>query len=425
MRYDRTIQIIKEQSADDGESTLNKFLNITKLEDPTYSMGEILLLLTDMAITEDELRYKLVQALITNFELIWIKLNMTKTNLERIANNMVEETYNINAFKGLRVATKKEVDNGVIGLKPQTRWALGSSGEDIYKQFQIMLWLIHGRMGNYSKAGYKYTWNKGAGRASETFLELYIRAGETITSLYSTLREPDRYQNIITAVNKKIRAGKFKYPTFAVDEVKENLTVKKLLFNAEKEIWNYKGFEESKVILTRIKKDSRYRPTPLDISIIREDLESTKSLTFNLEKNIERQEKKVESNLTDEQRLLKEQCDIVDKAVEEGHLKEGDWGPKIVSTLKKYNYKYCSEKQMNVIVTTIKDLDMKKQLKEVDKAGKDGKSNIITDYDIDNSLEADIGSTDISSVMDVMDALGRGDLQIDSLEDMGDRGEIL
>ncbi len=388
--YNRTLELIQEI----GTSELyNTFKNIIsdKME-KTDLMKNILNIISDQtpySNLSDDTRHKLVLALKTHFDCVWVLINVNNTNVDRLIKGMYEDVYYINAYNGIRVATQSEVENGVVSLIEKRDWKLGEQGEEIYKQFNIMMWSITGRLRYYTAAGLKYTWDKETGLV-ETYLQLLSRSTPVMNSLYDLLKDNNKYDSIVSAINKSIRRGKFKYPNFAVDEVKTNLSAKQLIFNANKVLWNYADdFSESKRLLMRIKKDNRFKPTPLDISKLREDYEKATSVSYQ-----SKNKKTNKDNLTDKQLDVKTKCELIEQAVKDGKLSSSDWGNKIAMTLKKHKYRFCSDKQYRIINDTVSKLEEKPK----------ENTRVMDDSEMTDVLD---------DVYNVLDALGKGTLKTD------------
>lgn len=388
--YNKTLELIQEI----GTSELyNTFKNIIsdKIE-KTDLMKNILNIISDQtpySNLSDDTRHKLVLALKTHFDCVWVLINVNNTNVDRLIKGMYEDVYYINAYNGIRVATQSEVENGVVSLIEKRDWKLGEQGEEIYKQFNIMMWSITGRLRYYTAAGLKYTWDKETGLV-ETYLQLLSRSTPVMNSLYDLLKDNNKYDSIVSAINKSIRRGKFKYPNFAVDEVKTNLSAKQLIFNANKVLWNYADdFSESKRLLMRIKKDNRFKPTPLDISKLREDYETATSVSYQ-----SKNKKTNKDNLTDKQLDVKTKCELIEQAVKDGKLSSSDWGNKIATTLKKHKYRFCSDKQYKIINDTVSKLEEKPK----------ENTRVMDDSEMTDVLD---------DVYNVLDALGKGTLKTD------------
>lgn len=388
--YNKTLELIQEI----GTSELyNTFKNIIsdKIE-KTDLMKNILNIISDQtpySNLSDDTRHKLVLALKTHFDCVWVLINVNNTNVDRLIKGMYEDVYYINAYNGIRVATQSEVENGVVSLIEKRDWKLGEQGEEIYKQFNIMMWSITGRLRYYTAAGLKYTWDKETGLV-ETYLQLLSRSTPVMNSLYDLLKDNNKYDSIVSAINKSIRRGKFKYPNFAVDEVKTNLSSKQLIFNANKVLWNYEDdFSESKRLLMRIKKDNRFKPTPLDISKLREDYETATSVSYQ-----SKNKKTNKDNLTDKQLDVKTKCELIEQAVKDGKLSSSDWGNKIATTLKKHKYRFCSDKQYRIINDTVSKLEEKPK----------ENTRVMDDSEMTDVLD---------DVYNVLDALGKGTLKTD------------
>ena len=123
----------------------------------------------------------------------------------------------------------------------------------------------------------------------------------------------------------------------------------------------------------------------MDISKLREDYEKATSVSY------QSKAKSVDTKLDDKQLDIKNKCETIEKAIRDGKLKRNDFGGKIAETLKKYNYKFCSDKQYNILVNTISKLGEQNKTE----------TKIITDVDIPDTMD---------DVYDVLDALGKGTL---------------
>ena len=386
--YNKTLEIIQEMGGSDLYNTFNNI--ISDKIDKTDLMINVLNIISDQtpySNISDDTRYKLVLALKTHFDTVWFIVNVNNAKIDRLINGMYEDVYYINAYNGIRVATQSEVENGVVSLIEKRKWVLGERGEEIYKQFNIMMWSVTGRLKYYSAAGLHYTW--GDDGPVETYFQLLSKSTPIMKELYAMLREEGEFDRIVALLNKSIKKGKFKYPNFAVDEVKVDLSVRQLIFNADKILWGYEHAFNSKKLLTRIKKDSKFKPTPLDISKLREDYQKATSVSF---KGVEQ---KTDDVLDSRQLDVKNKCEIIEKAIKDGKLKEDDFGGKVAETLKKNNYRYCSNKQYDILISTTNKLDTTE-----DRGKKDSK--IMTDV-----------PDDMTDVYNVLDALGKGTLSID------------
>lgn len=385
--YNKTIEVIREMGNTD---LYNTFVNVSsdKISN-TYFMEKILYLLSDQSakVLNDDLRYKLVLAIKTHFELVWIISYTGVGSLEKIVDNMYEDIYYINAYSGIRVATVSEVESGAIGLTAKRRWVLGERGEELYRQYSLMMWSITGKFRRYVKSGVdtEDITNRNMG---DEFLNALVNSREVMGKLYDTLRKQGEHDRIVATINKYIRNGKFKYPDFAVDEVKTDISTKRILYKADKLIWKFKDdFGDSKKLLAKMKKYPDMKLTPLEVSKVREDFERANSVCYKgrLVENC--------NDLTGKQLEIKEKCDIIEKAVQDGLIAKGSWGDKISTTLKDKGYKFCSEKQMNILVNTINDIQ-KKQASE---------NNEVDDADADIT----------DDIYNILDALGKGELPKD------------
>lgn len=388
--YNKTLEVIKQNNNRELYNVINNIIGDT-IEN-TYVMENILSILTDGAYNlEDAYRLKLAEALRSHFELVWTIKYIDNTNIDRLISFIKEDIYYIDAYGGHRMATKNEVEHGVTGLIKKESWLFGDEGQEIYKQLNILQWAITGRLMYYRLAGLQYNW--GENGLEDTFIQLFSRSTAVTTGLYTLLRNKDRFNYIVSTINKAVRRGRNKYPDFAPDEVAVEISKKQLLFKLQAIIWEYEGFSESKRLLIRLKKDNTYKLSPYELSLLRKDYEELTSIMFKGNKV------KTKKGLTDEQVSLKEKCDKIEKYVIDGMLDKKEFSLKIVETLKKYNYNRCSEKQMNILNESIAKAEKALENKE--------ETKVMTDADIPEVME---------NIYDVMNALGRGELNIKNKE---------
>ena len=68
-------------------------------------------------------------------------------------------------------------------------------------------------------------------RVSTTPYQMIIQSANELNKLIDYLNEGKQFDYDLTVLRKLKRAGKYKYPTYARDEIKADISIKVLMFN--------------------------------------------------------------------------------------------------------------------------------------------------------------------------------------------------
>lgn len=127
--------------------------------------------------------------------------------------------YHIQAETGYRVATTSEVENGVIGLIAEVKDNIPEKDQQLLK---LLSWSFDGNWRTFRDAGYKVTFNDDRTVAT-TYMQMLRQASTELNELIDFMIEGHQFDYDMLVLRKVKRAGKYKYPGFAFDEVKTDM----------------------------------------------------------------------------------------------------------------------------------------------------------------------------------------------------------
>lgn len=284
---------------------------------------------------------------------------MVENNLESYMDSLKKNIYSIDAINGVRIATKNEVEDGVRGLIANETKAL--SDEKI-KQLNLLMWTVTGRLKYYSRAGFKYRYSEQNG-LEDTIVEMIDKCKEKLENMILWVSDRCTFDNDISTV-KKFKKNKYKYPTYAVDEIKETLSKKQILYYLQENLNNNRDIDGyKKAIALVLKSNNKYfKIEPLDMSFLR-------NMYYKLNDRII-DKKIIGGDL--ENKEVKDKCETLIWAKDMGYISRDHFVFKIITTIKSKSYSYCSNKQMNIIDEA---LNIAKSNKEKQDANKNSSTN--------------------------------------------------
>ena len=212
------------------------------------------------------------------------------------------------------------------------------------------------------------------------------------------LFEEDTYcDSVINKLKSIKKIGKYKYPSYADDEVNANLSVAFIVNQLPKMIPNWKTNNVFKCSNLLKKYGSNIsKMTTEDKLILRKGYFELKYP--NIFNNTV-----VEEN-TDASNNLKDICDKIRKGAADGILSNNDFALKIAFTLSKSGYTKCSDKQLNVLNIALNKIDKAK----VKNARVEEVNRIISDANANKDNEETSSSEEIFSIANMSNLLGKG-----------------
>lgn len=261
----------------------------------------------------------------------YLDASMGGDKLDKLIEYSENVIYHVYAEKGYRVATSNEVKNGVNQLDKQVTKAFEQDKEEY---LNLLLWTFTGYLRYYGKAGLTYTYTDG--KPSDLPYDLIIRAGQKLRGMVDWLAVKGNYERAIATLKLSKKASKYKYPTFAEDEIKVAISAKQVMFICKTNIIGKGATEnqaEAKKIVFKIE-NSEYKPTPYDIAIMRRAYDEIQSGEFEQPKQ----------EIPEDIRVI---IDRINLGVERGYLPKNDFSLKIIDSVKKYGR--CSDKQLKIL----------------------------------------------------------------------------
>lgn len=280
-----------------------------------------------------------IKALCIMLERFWKNCAYVTLNLSTIESCLEYarvEKYTMHiSGKAPRIATQYEVVNGSTGLEMEYVYPLG---EEMYKRLVFLLWSSGGNHGLLHRLGYELEYKDN--KVSTPFKDLIYMVA---VDLYDMIQWCS-VENV-AAVEKQLRSLKRKKQLimcveYAVDEVRETLETKELIYTADKILPRKSNDPEIRRAVAIIIKYNKYRdtPKPMDLVLIRKAYK--KSLNSDSNYATEQEEAS---------RALKEKCDYIEEGRKKHLVKDTHFCFRIIETLKKTGYQKCSIKQNDIL----------------------------------------------------------------------------
>lgn len=388
----------------------NKYSNITKLIEHdrkllrsltavknnvvnSYLVDEVMQLLEDGNIQgvdmSDSEKLRLIH-LVVDYSKHCGVMFLTYSGIDKLADNAIQAIYKTDAEYGIRVSTESEVKAGVRGLIEEKNYLID---ERKFKLLNLLAWTIHGRLKNYRLSGYRYRYD---GEKKELIDSVYDLINKSIDDLYKLIEwaKDGELSRDTDVLRSKIK-NKYKYPVYAADEVKEDMTIKQLLYYLENNIPRGTGSKKYNYainLIIRNKENKYFRLSPIQISSLRDvyhEVKDSKKLDNLKHKN--------------EKTKLQSECEVLIKAKNSGHIDKGHFVFKVINTIKMSNYNRCSEKQYNIISDALLELINKLNNKESSVVGERKKVDVV----VVDSIE-DMADTVDNTLVNISNALGGG-----------------
>lgn len=299
------------------------------------------------------------------------------SNLSNLLNFGKIEIYKVQAPKGLRYATENEVLHGIKGLIPEYIYPVG---EEVYKMLCLLQWTFCGKPYYFRQVGFNLHYSAD-GNVIDTFWDLLQLSANNIKSLIDWIKN-NNLEKALKILNKRKRAGAYKYAQYESDEIEESITVKQLVYNIIHSFpRNSTNIEYRKALAMALAKSKNNKIlSPYEISQLRKIYDD-----FALDTD---RSKTLGQSGYGGRNILKEECELIQKSRQSGIIDPNDFVFKIISTLEKQRYQKCSPKQYKFIEEALNKINGPQEVIE--------ETTVISEDEIDASLE------------DMYDALGSG-----------------
>lgn len=278
--------------------------------------------------------FRLIKTYFNNCFSIYIDDSVGHKALEKLLPFLENTIYYVNAPDGERIATINEVNSGVEQLIAKTIPAVESN---IAEYLELLMWTFTGRVRYYGKSGLEYTYENG--RLKESFYQLTLRAGNKLKEMLDWISVGGNYDRAIAALKIAKKSSKYKYPSFASDEISCNYTPKQIYYFCSKSL-NGMAYTEVQSqackILYLIDKKG-YKPLPHEISIMRRAYNEICTGNYSYDY----------TNIKNEE--ARETCKLLDTLKNNGKTDKNDFVFKVIETIKKTGN--TSEKQLNILRT--------------------------------------------------------------------------
>ena len=304
---------------------------------------------------------------------------VSKLDLTKLLKYRYEEVYYTRVFGGLRVSTTGEIARGVKGLEIKRTPRIT---DDVYKKLCLLQWTFEGKSYFYKQAGFSVTYDNN-GKVKEDFYTLIKQSANALVELFNWMENTKEFDKSIEILKKASKAKAYKYPSYSPDEVEEDISIKTLLNSARKTIKPGSTDENYRKALHLLIKSDKCKLEPIEISFIRLMYEKY-IVEIQLNGGIEEASQEQLDSISE----LKDKCETLLNERYKGKIRSDHFVYKIITTLRNSNYAKCSEKQMNIINDALMIVNMDDKNKSSNKVGNMNTAPVITDFDIDSSLES-------------------------------------
>ena len=384
---------IRELLKTENNELLNVFNSIVNNISGSKLLSDIILFLDDDNVLLKNISDKNKVSLVSLMKLYYIACGDTfivDSKLDKLVAVAKQEIYSIDAKSGIRIATKSEVDNGVNGLIMAEKCFLSN---EKYKLLNLLLWTITGRLSYFKQAGFEYNYDKEIGLI-DTVYDLIVRSGAALKDMINWVSNKKEFNLDTNILKQALKNGSYKYPEYAADEIRADISVKQLLFyltkNLPRRSENQK-YKDALYLVLKEQSNKYFKLTPGNISFMR-----------SIYSELVSGEVKATRIDTCENIALKEECDCIILGRSSGIIKENHFALKIISTLQKYNYGRCTKKQYEIIKEATK-------LIEESNCSNSRQKEVNGDTPIIFDIDAEIAG---SSLVDISNALGKGQFEI-------------
>lgn len=311
---------------------------------------------------------------------IYLDTSLGGIGLDKLVQYSESTVYWVYAPNGERVATEKEVENGVEQLNPKVTYVFE---EEVLSSIYMLLWTFSGHLRYYKKSGLSFTYT--GDKLDDTDYQLVCKAGQKIRGMIDWVSIKGNYERAIAVLKLAKKNSKYKYPSFATDEIAVDMSTKQVLYVCKTNIIGRGSTQnqiEAKKTMFKMEKN-KYKPTPYDISVMRKACSEIKDgLVENPVALLDKETQYI--------------CDRLAIGLKEGMIDKSAFVFKIVGTIQKTGK--CSEKQLGIL----KEAEEKMNKQIVSTAKSENKNKKDTEV-LDESME---------ELLRLSEALGSGVLEV-------------
>ena len=352
-QYRRTVRLLESLDSKDK----NMFTNIiSDLVDRTDLMDNVLDILRDdsvYSLTLQDRQREALTRLLLRYSRAYISLFLSGVRIDGLLKYTQTKIYHVNAVNGYRIATKSEVEQAVASLMAEVTDNIPEKEQRLLKLFQ---WTLDGDRKLFKSLGYELEFSEDR-KLKTSYFQMLVMAGNELNELMDFMEDEKRFESCVAKLKKIKRKGKYKYPEYAVDEIQSEMTIKQLVYKLKPLLpigSSNPDIRRALHLILTWERDTKLQNNadPLDIAMMRRVYASLSGQTDTI----------YNQTVEDDSQLNREKCERLLKAKRAGEISQSDFVFKIISTLKKSNYKKVSPKQLAIIDTALEKLD--KNLKE-------------------------------------------------------------
>ena len=346
--------------------------------------------------SEEQIKEMVVLVILCYYSMFnaFFSVSSGDVKLEELVKKTRQNRYTVNASNGKRVATSGEVSEGIyyvvndytVKLVDEPTLFLTEKEE---KFIWMMTWALTGRWRYFIQAGYNVKYENGV--LAEPEIKYIWSVRNVIYRMCELLTSSDMYPDIVEKLREIKKAGTYKYPDYADDEIHLTDGITFVVNQLNKMMPRYRSgvLAECSRIMYRNKSIAPSSYSTEEKMKLREGYycllhpdnseESAKNDEF------------IETN--------RKLCDKIREAVGDGLLENTDFAVKVATTITKNNYRFCSDKQRNVLVDAISRSDKARESKETKQKAEEASAGTLAD------------ASSVFSIASISNMLGKGEIE--------------
>ena len=343
---------------------LRLLITISNDEKSEFIIRESMFWLSDISSLDIEQKRGLLNMLNMYYKLCYDSSIATKS--KSLPYGKIE-VYKVSSTNGLRYATQSEVEQGVRGIIPEFIYPIEQRN---YELLALYYWTVTGVSYYYRQSGLNISYDSN-GKVKETFYELVSQNPVMLFDMMKLVENEEKTTKMMKILNKYKKSKGYVYSSFEKDEIHEDISSKQIIYNIDTMF--PRGSDNPKyrkALSLVIKIKGGYKPTPYDISTLREIYdEFSKNNAVNI--------KYTETDVN-----LKKECEAILIARNNGLIHPSKYVFKIIESLSKFQYTRCSDKQYSIIKEALNIIGYNNE-----NANNNNDSVVISDDEINTSLD--------------------------------------
>lgn len=316
-------------------------------------------------------------------------------NIENLIEYTQQDRFIIDAANGTRVATVNEVNEAIFKKVGNQTIELVNDpvlklSDSEYKFINLFAWTVTGKWRYYKRAGYSYEFVNN--KLKEPEVRYITKISNVLFRMCELLREDGYYSGIIDKLKNIKKAGVYKYPAYAQDEVTSDEKIIFVINQLNKMMPRRKNrllYDCNRILI-----DNKSKPAT---SYKTQDKITLRKGYYSL-KNPDDEIFGLKTDNDEFVAEIKGLCDTIRSGVADGLFGQNEFAVRIVGTLGKNDYRYCSDKQKRILIEAVNKINLAKNARK--------QASILEDAASESKSSENVNSN--FGIASMSDLLGRG-----------------